>query len=86
MKELRWLREEPKSHAFFLYLFFIFYFMCFVLINYWEQRLRAALAMVKKKPHPHLSTRRQGKGNQPKSLGYETNGMPATQNKKSNSA
>ena len=26
--------------------------MCFVLINYWEQRLRAALAMVKKKPHP----------------------------------
>ena len=29
--------------------------MCFVLINYWEQRLRAALAMVKKKPH-HLSS------------------------------
>jgi len=26
--------------------------MCFVLINYWEQRLRAALAMVKKEPHP----------------------------------
>jgi len=26
--------------------------MCFVLINYWEQRLRAALAMVKEKPHP----------------------------------
>jgi len=26
--------------------------MCFVLINDWEQRLRAALAMVKKKPHP----------------------------------
>jgi len=26
--------------------------MCFVLINYWEQRLRAALAMVKKKSHP----------------------------------
>ena len=25
--------------------------MCFVLINYWEQRLYAALAMVKKKPH-----------------------------------
>ena len=25
--------------------------MCFVLFNYWEQRLRAALAIVKKKPH-----------------------------------
>ena len=25
--------------------------MCVVLINYWEERLRAALAMVKKKPH-----------------------------------
>jgi len=25
--------------------------MCFVLINHWEQRLRAALAMVKKEPH-----------------------------------
>jgi len=23
-----------------------------IVINYWEQRLRAALAMVKKKPHP----------------------------------
>jgi len=31
---------------------FFFVFMCFVLFNYWEQRLRAALAMVKKKPHP----------------------------------
>jgi len=26
--------------------------MCFVLINYWEQRLRAALAIVKKELHP----------------------------------
>jgi len=26
--------------------------MCFVLFNYWEQRLRAVLTMVKKKPHP----------------------------------
>jgi len=26
--------------------------MCLVLINYWEQRLRAAQAMVKKEPHP----------------------------------
>jgi len=55
MKVLRWLREEPKSPAFFLFFifyFFYFYIMCFVLINYWEQRLRAALAMVKKKPHP----------------------------------
>jgi len=49
MKERRWLREEPKSHAF-CYSIFIFFIMCFVLFNYWEQRLRAALAMVKKKP------------------------------------
>jgi len=28
--------------------------MCFVLINYWEQKLRAALAMVKKKPNPRF--------------------------------
>ena len=26
--------------------------MCVVLNNYWEQRQRVALAMVKKKPHP----------------------------------
>jgi len=26
--------------------------MCFVLNNYWEQRLRVALAMVKKERHP----------------------------------
>jgi len=26
--------------------------MCFVLINYWEQILRAELPMIKKKPHP----------------------------------
>ena len=52
MKELRWLREEPKSHAFFYFYFYFFYFMCFVLINYGEQRLRAALVMLKKKPHP----------------------------------
>jgi len=39
---------RAKSPAFFS---FFFYIMCFVLINYWEQRLRAALAMVKEKPH-----------------------------------
>jgi len=50
------------------YFLFLFFIMCFVLNNYWEQRLRAALAMVKKEPHPHLSTRRQGKTHQPKSL------------------
>jgi len=32
--------------------FIFFFFICFVLINYWEQRRRAALAMVKKEPHP----------------------------------
>jgi len=52
MKELRWLREEPKTHAYFLSFFLFFDIICFVLINYWEQRLCAALAMVKKKHHP----------------------------------
>jgi len=57
MKELRWLREEPKSNRFCFFSFFFsfwFYIMCFVLINYWEQRLRGALAMVKKNRHPLL--------------------------------
>ena len=43
--------RDPKSHAFF-FTFSLFFIMCSVLINYWEQRLRAALAMVKKKSHP----------------------------------
>ena len=48
------VRETQISCFFFfvLFSFFFFFIMCFVLINYWEQRLRAALAMVKKKPHP----------------------------------
>jgi len=40
--------RDPNPMPFFSF----FFFMCFVLINYWEQRLRAALAMVKKEPHP----------------------------------
>jgi len=28
MKELRWLREEPKSHAFFLFLLFLYQVLC----------------------------------------------------------
>ena len=84
MKELRWLREEPKSHVFFFF-FFFFFVMCFVLFNYRVPRLRAALAIVKKEPQPHLSTLRQGKSHQPKSLWYETNRIPAAQNRKSNS-
>jgi len=59
--------------------------MCFVFVNYWEQTLRAALAMIKKKPYLRLSTGGQGKSHQPKSLWYETNGTPAVQNNKSNS-
>jgi len=43
---------NPMPFLFFLFSFFFFSFMCFVLINYWEQRVRAALAMVKKEPHP----------------------------------
>jgi len=83
MKELSWLREEPISSAFFFFFFDFFFFHVLCIIHYGEQRLRAALAMVKKKPHPHLSTRRQGKSHQPKSLGYETNRTPAAQNRNS---
>jgi len=86
MKELRWLREEPKSHAFFLfiYLFIYLFYHMLCIINYGEQRRRGALAMAKKKLHPHFyPPRRQGKSHEPKSLWYETKRTPATQNKKS---
>jgi len=45
MKELIWLREEPKSPAFF---FFFFFYHAFVVSRY--KKLRAALAMEKTKP------------------------------------
>jgi len=45
--------RDPNPMFFSFFLFFLFFFiMCFVLINYWVQRLCAALAMVKKEPHP----------------------------------
>ena len=50
---------NPMSFFYFVYFFFI---MCFVLFNYWEQRLHAALAIVKKKPDPlFFSNRAPGK-------------------------
>jgi len=44
--------RDPNPMPFFFLSFF--YIRCFVLINYWEQRLRAALAIVKKEPHPRF--------------------------------
>jgi len=44
MKELRWLREEPKSHIF----FFFSFSHAFIVFRY--KKLRAALAMEKTKP------------------------------------
>ena len=41
----------PLFH-FLCFPFSFFYIVCFVLFNYAEQRLRAALARVKKEPHP----------------------------------
>ena len=69
------------------FLLVFIYIICFVLIDYWEQRVGAALAMVKKKLHPLCvyPPRHQGKNHQPKSLWSETNRTPAMQNKKSNS-
>jgi len=72
---------------YFFYFFIVFYFIGFVLNNHGEQRLRAALAMVKKKPH-HLSFIHPGtrdKRHQPKSLLFESNRTTAMQIKKSNS-
>jgi len=76
--------RDPNPMPFCFFLCFFFFIMCFVLFNYWEQRLRAALGMVKKEPYPHWPTRRQGKSHQPKSLWYQTNRTPAAQNRKSN--
>ena len=47
MKELRWLREEPKSSAFFFF-FFSFFYHAFIVFRY--KKLRAALAMERTKP------------------------------------
>jgi len=47
MKELRWLREEPKSQDFF-FVFFFFFYHAFIVFRY--KKLRAALAMEKTKP------------------------------------
>jgi len=88
MKELRWRCEETKSHA--LFSFFFYFFILFhvlYIMNYWEQRPPGALAMAKKKPHllSFYPPRHQGKTYQPKSLLYETDHIPARQNRKSNS-
>jgi len=65
MKELRWLREEPKSHAFFFFFFFSFFFIMRSLFFRYK-KLRAALAMErtkainqsKKQKKPHLPVHR----------------------------
>jgi len=48
MKELRWLREEPKSHDFFFSFFLYFFYHAFIVFRY--KKLRAALAMERTKP------------------------------------
>ena len=61
---------DPNPMSFFYFyfyflFFFIFYIMCFVLINYWEKRLRAALAMVKKEPRPLFFVSNPAPGKEP---------------------
>ena len=58
--------------------FFLYHVLC--IFNYGEQRLRAALAMAKKKPDvPWMyPPRPHGKSHQPKSLWSGTNRTPAT--------
>jgi len=48
MKELRWLREEPKSSVFLFFFFFLFFYHAFIVSRY--KKLRAALAMERTKP------------------------------------
>jgi len=55
--------RDPNPISAFFFLFF--FFICFVLINYWEQRLRAALAMVKKEPYPLFSFLQPGTREKP---------------------
>jgi len=61
MKELRWLREEPKSHAFFFsfcffFFFSFFFYHAFIVSRY--KKLRAALAMERTKPiNQNISTK-----------------------------
>jgi len=47
MKELRWLGEEPKSHAF----LFLFLYHAFIVCRY--KKLLVALAMERTKPNPN---------------------------------
>ena len=50
---VREMVQVPNPMPIFVYfLFFFFFIICFVLMNYWEQRLHVALAMVKRNPHP----------------------------------
>jgi len=80
----RCVEDMVRTQILCLFFFFFFYHVLCI-NNLREQRLRAALAMVKKEPHPlFFSNRHQGKSHQPKSLWYETNRTPAAQNKKSN--
>jgi len=54
MKELIWLREEPKSRPCFSFFSFFLFYHVLCVNQLLEQRLRAALAMVKKEPHPQF--------------------------------
>jgi len=65
---------------FFLFLF-LFHVLCF--IPHLGTKTTCSASYGKEKPPG--THRRQGKSHQPKSLWYETNRTPATQNKKSNS-
>jgi len=86
MKELRWLREEPKSHAFFfifLFFFILFHVLCINQLLGTKTTCSASYGK-ERTPSPIFSpTRHQGKSHQPKSLWYETNRTAAMQNKKS---
>ena len=59
---VREMVRDPNPMSFFF--FFLFFVMCFVLNKYWEQRLSAALAMVKKEPH-HLFFSNPAPGKKP---------------------
>jgi len=70
----------------FFSLFFTFFIKCFLLSTTGNKDRVERLLWQRKNPIPSFyPPRRQGKSHQPKSLWYETNRTPATQNMKSNS-
>jgi len=77
---------DPNLMPFFFLIFFFFYHVLCINQLLGTKTTCSASYGKEKTPSPvFYPPRRQGKNHQPKSLWYETNRTPATQNRKSNS-